>query len=92
MVGLQRHPGFRISALAPASDDAQPVALPGPDEEVSFANSMRFAFDLWSYDDVVAHARAILAQVRAGSMPCDGVWPAEQVEVFARWTDGGTPP
>ncbi|MGH3570797.1 MAG: CDGSH iron-sulfur domain-containing protein [Pseudonocardiaceae bacterium] len=97
-------PGSRISALAPASDDAQPVALPGPDEEVSFAtrvkplfraqdrNSMRFAFDLWSYDDVVAHARAILAQVRAGSMPCDGVWPAEQVEVFARWTDGGTPP
>ncbi|MGH3605490.1 MAG: CDGSH iron-sulfur domain-containing protein, partial [Pseudonocardiaceae bacterium] len=97
-------PSSRISALARASDEAQPVVLPGPDDKVSFAahvkplfraqdrNSMRFAFDLWSYDDVVAHARAILAQVRAGSMPCDGVWPAEQVEVFARWTDGGTPP
>jgi hypothetical protein len=78
--------------------------LPGAEEMVSFAthvkplfraqdrNSMRFAFDLWSYDDVVVHAESILAQVRAGSMPCDETWPAEQVDVFARWVRDGTPP
>ena len=53
--------------------------------------SMRFAFDLWSYDDVVAHADGILGRLRDGSMPCDGAWPAEQVEVFQRWVDAGSP-
>ena len=28
---------------------------------------MRFAFDLWSYDDVVEHAEAILERLRAGN-------------------------
>jgi hypothetical protein len=32
---------------------------------------MQFAFDLWSYDDVAAHADEILAQLSAGTMPCD---------------------
>ena len=40
-------------------------------------NSMRSAFDLWSYDDVSANAQAILARVKAGTMPCDGAWPPE---------------
>lgn len=96
-------PGSRISALAPRSDDVQTVVRPGPGEQVGFAphikplfrtqdrNSMRFAFDLWSYDDVVQHAGAILDQVRAGSMPCDGAWPTEWVETFARWIDNGKP-
>jgi hypothetical protein len=53
--------------------------------------SMRQAFDLWSYDDVKAHADAILAQVKAGSMPCDGAWPADQVDAFQRWVDAGYP-
>ena len=34
---------------------------------------MRFAFDLWSHDDVSRNADAILARLRAGTMPCDGV-------------------
>ena len=50
---------------------------------------MNFAFDLWSYDDVRANAEAILERVKAGTMPCDGEWPAEWVETFERWTDGG---
>ena len=33
---------------------------------------MRFAFDLWSHDDVSRNADAILARLRAGTMPCDG--------------------
>ena len=63
--------------------------LPGPDEPVSFERtsrpcsasrdrqSMRFAFDLWAYDDVRRNAQAILQRVREGSMPCDGAWPRE---------------
>ena len=51
--------------------------------------SMEFAFDLWSYDDVVQDADAILGRLRNGSMPCDGAWPDEQVELFQRWIDAG---
>jgi hypothetical protein len=53
--------------------------------------SMQFAFDLWSYDDVTAHADDILARVRAGTMPCDGAWPKEQVDAFQSWIDAGKP-
>ena len=34
--------------------------------------SMQSQFDLWSYDDVNTHADAILAVLRAGTMPCAG--------------------
>ena len=54
-------------------------------------NAMRFAFDLWSHDDVSRNADAILGAVKTGSMPCDGAWPAEQVEVFERWVASGKP-
>ena len=54
--------------------------------------SMRFAFDLWSHEDVSAHADAILERLQAGSMPCDGAWPAERVAVFSRWIRAGKPP
>jgi hypothetical protein len=50
------------------------------------------AFDLWSYADVVAHQDAILEQVRAGHMPCDGAWPPGQVTVLAQWIASGSPP
>ena len=52
--------------------------------------SMLSVFDLWSFDDVKANADAILDAVRTGSMPCDGPWPAEQVDLFDRWLAGGT--
>ena len=48
-------------------------------------------FDLWSFDDVVQHKDAILEQVADGSMPCDGPWPAAQVELFRSWVAAGTP-
>jgi hypothetical protein len=53
---------------------------------------MLFAFDLWSYADVSSNAQAILARLRAGTMPCDGAWPAVQIEAFGRWIDEGTLP
>jgi CDGSH-type Zn-finger protein/truncated hemoglobin YjbI len=89
------------TAAAPARE--QEPELPGPDEPVSFARhikplfrdkdrqSMSFAFDLWSYADVTANASAILDRVRAGTMPCDRAWPADQVAAFQRWTESDMP-
>lgn len=96
-------PGSRISALAPVGEEhEQPPVLPAADEPVRYEKhikplfrardrqSMTFAFDLWSYDDVRTHADAILARVRNGTMPCDGAWPSEKVETFERWVSSGT--
>jgi hypothetical protein len=50
------------------------------------------AFDLWSFADVVGHQDAILGQIRAGHMPCDGAWPAENVSTLASWIAQGSQP
>jgi hypothetical protein len=88
-----------VSAAAEAEDVTVPAGEP-----VSFADhvkplfrdhdrqSMRFAFDLWSYDDVRAHADAILSRIRAGNMPCDGRWPETRTDLLQRWIDGGMQP
>ena len=55
-------------------------------------NSMIKAFDLWNAADVAAHQDAILKQVKAGTMPCDGAWSAAQVDVFTRWIAEGSRP
>ena len=52
-------------------------------------DSMKRAFDLWSYDDVRANSEAILQQVKAGTMPCDGAWPPDRVDLFERWSKTG---
>jgi len=87
-----------VTAAEPADDADQAVTLPEAGQPVSFAahikplfrkkdrDSMSFALDLWSYEDVKAHAGDILERVGNGSMPCDGAWPKERVDVFARWT------
>ena len=54
--------------------------------------SMMRHFDLGSYDDVSAHADAILERLQAGTMPCDGGWPLEQVALLERWIRGGKLP
>ena len=53
--------------------------------------AMSSAFDLWSYDDVSENAQAILGRLEAGDMPCDGAWPAGQVDVFRSWVEAGAP-
>ena len=53
---------------------------------------MSFAFDLSSYQDVSAHADAILQRLLGGTMPCDGAWPPAQVELFRRWIEAGKQP
>jgi hypothetical protein len=52
-------------------------------------DSMSGHFDLWSYDDVVRNADKILDRLRAGTMPCDGAWPEDRVELLARWVESG---
>ncbi|MCC7021535.1 MAG: hypothetical protein IT338_01835 [Thermomicrobiales bacterium] len=54
--------------------------------------SMDFAFDLWSYDDVKAHADLILERLEDGSMPCDKPWPDEQIARFREWIAEGCKP
>jgi hypothetical protein len=54
--------------------------------------SMRWAFDLWSYQDVSAHADALLQRLLGGTMPCDGAWTSAQVELFRRWIEAGKQP
>jgi hypothetical protein len=80
-----------------------PPELPDTDQPLSYEadikrlfrardrDSMRFAFDLWSHDDVSAHADAILARLKAGTMPCDGPWSPDRVAVFERWVCAGSP-
>ena len=87
--------------MEPAPEAEAAPALPPAGEPMSFERhvktlfrqrdrqSMRFAFDLWAYDDVKANAHAILERVRNGSMPCDGAWPPERVEAFERWVTTG---
>jgi hypothetical protein len=53
--------------------------------------AMKWAFDLWSHDEVAQNNEAILERLRNGTMPCDGAWPEEQIDLFQRWTEAGTP-
>lgn len=53
--------------------------------------SMRSAFDLWSYDDVAERSDAILERLRDGSMPCDGAWPDDRIAQFEDWISAGKP-
>jgi CDGSH-type Zn-finger protein/truncated hemoglobin YjbI len=92
-------PGSRVSALAQPADTAVSATIPGPDEPVGFARhikplfrkmdreSMSFVFDLWSVTDVRTHAAEILRRLDNGTMPCDGAWPKDKVDVFRRWID-----
>jgi CDGSH-type Zn-finger protein/truncated hemoglobin YjbI len=98
----EAYPDARVSALAPQPEEQEAVTVPTAGEPVSFAThirplfrqqdrgAMRWAFDLWSHEDVSGHAEAILARLQAGTMPCDGAWPEDRVAVFKRWVDEGS--
>jgi len=91
-------------ASAAEQPDDQTVVVPGPDETVGFdrhikplfrakdRQSMKFAFDLSSYDDVSQHADDILTRLQQGSMPCDGAWSEDRLTTFKRWVDAGKNP
>lgn len=79
------------------------MSMAGEGDELSFArdirplfrqkdrDSMLRAFDLFDYSSVAAHADAIVGALRSGKMPCDGAWPAGQVETVQHWIDQGKP-
>ena len=54
-------------------------------------DSMLKAFDLFDYADVAKHADAVAGALRSGKMPCDGAWPASQVDKVQQWIDAGKP-
>jgi hypothetical protein len=53
---------------------------------------MEYAFDLWSYDDVVGNAENIYERVADGTMPCFESWSDTRVMTFRRWMNEGFPP
>jgi hypothetical protein len=53
--------------------------------------AMESHFDLWSYGDVSSAADRILSKLEDGTMPCDGAWPGERVELFRSWVEEGKP-
>jgi hypothetical protein len=79
------------------------VSTPSQDDGISYAadvrplfrerdrESMLSHFDLWAYDDVSEHAAAILERLEEGTMPCDGAWPEDRVDLLRRWVAQGTP-
>jgi CDGSH-type Zn-finger protein/truncated hemoglobin YjbI len=94
-------PGSRISASAPPAELERSITLPGPGEQVNFTQhikplfrktdreSMSFVFDLWSYPEVRTHAPEILKRLEDGTMPCDGAWPKNKVDLFRGWVESG---
>ena len=75
-----------MTATAPSfEDDIKPLF------RESDRSAMLQAFDLWSFDDVTSNSDRILAAVEAGSMPCDGEWSDEKVDLLRRWIDSGMP-
>jgi hypothetical protein len=52
---------------------------------------MLAAFDLFEYEDVAENADKIAGSLRSGKMPCDGPWPAAQVDTLERWIAAGKP-
>ena len=54
-------------------------------------DSMSFAFDLSSHDEVREHSEDIYSRLAEGTMPCDAPWPEEDVQRFREWMDAGMP-
>lgn len=47
-------------------------------------------FNLHKFEDVKANAEAIFKKLN-DDMPCDGLWPAEDIKKFEDWKNGGMP-
>lgn len=71
-----------------ASFEAQIKPLFRPEDRMA----MQYAFDLWSYDDVVDYSDDILARLEDGTMPCDEPWDDAKIDVFRTWVEEGMDP
>lgn len=54
--------------------------------------AMQKSFDLWSLADVSSHGAQIAEKLEAGTMPCDGPWPADHVALSTEWLSSGCQP
>jgi len=54
--------------------------------------SMQKAFDLWNYDDVVRFQDAIVDRLADGTMPCDGAWKPDDIDLVRTWIAQGSRP
>jgi hypothetical protein len=52
-------------------------------------DEMDFVFDLWAYADVKANADRILERLEDRTMPCDGEWSEENIQLFRTWINHG---
>lgn len=68
--------------------DIRPLFRDSPD-----VDSMKeYGLDLSSYEHVKAKAAAIHETLADGSMPCDGPWRQENIDLFTRWMEEGMAP
>jgi hypothetical protein len=80
--------------IDPASKDTETLSFERDirplfrQEDVGVMISVR-NLDLSSHEDVSAHAKLILDRLEDGTMPCDGGWPATDVDLFRRWAEQG---
>jgi hypothetical protein len=66
--------------------DIQPLIRPADREQ------MRFAFDLWDYEDFRRDIPRIITRIHDRSMPPDGGWPAEWIARLDQWIAEGMNP
>jgi hypothetical protein len=67
-------------------EDIKPLFRP---RDINVMRSVA-GFDLGVYEDVKANADRILVKLRI-DMPCDGLWPEEDIKKFEAWKDGSMP-
>ena len=79
---------------APTAEDLSFTADVRPlfrDVDINMMIAVR-NLDLGSFDVVSEHADLILSRLLDGTMPCDGPWPASDIDTFARWIALGKTP
>ncbi len=67
-------------------DDIKPLFR---DRDVSVMQAIA-GFNLHNYDDVKSNADRIFERLQT-DMPCDGLWPQNDIDKFERWKDEGMP-
>src|SRR5262245_32724351 len=73
-------------AVASYEEDIKPLFLP---RDINVMRNIA-GFDLSKYEDVKANVDRIFERLQL-NMPCDGLWPAEDIAKFKAWKDGGMP-
>lgn len=77
----------KVSDALSFEEDIRPMFRP---RDVNAMLALRH-FNLHNYDDVKLWATRISEKLKI-DMPCDGLWPMEDVDKFEAWIDGGMLP